>query len=452
MSLVPLAPQPPRVIVMNASGKLSDTVKVSLDKPVQFYAETKFGMSYEFLAVPRKINVIDMVQSTQPNKVNMILTGDEPLSKAQLLNKLVINEFYEMIGWQQTIGDLRKFWKVELDEKDPYVMVGGSGGGAFKQALVIKKLPTEDLRPIMNERTLNETYIDGAKVFGKKRADLKLSSKQNSVAESSDDPTEFTWKFGTRKRGDMNRSYLNVSDGKNTFRAYHEMYKGYPRELSTRLSGIIGTENNFILQGEIAFNYWFEDLFGWTNYYLSRQRWGISAKTFQMLSNLKLANEKNTVSYEKPVKSTTIDLKYRLEPGLWGRDESWGFIGGYQELSYDIFSPKMAGVGMFWARSMPKVFDDIANHFPFMNYPKWVDMEFISYVTNFTQDFTVNGVKTFALNFHGQVMWTKAFFGEAGFGMKSYDVSSATKDPITHVQPHFSFLSIYGTAGIGFKF
>jgi hypothetical protein len=122
---------------------------------------------------------------------------------------------------------------------------------------------------------------------------------------------------------------------------------------------------------------------------------------------------------------------------------------------------------------MPKVFDNIFNWFPFMKYPKWVDMEFIYYFATNAANQTLEGSEisefdrtlgnmltgqggaNWALNFHGQVMWSKTIFGEAGFGIKGYSVrwdkpggTSADRDR----RRRFDLTSIYGTAGIGIKF
>ena len=198
---------------------------------------------------------------------------------------------------------------------------------------------------------------------------------------------------------------------------------------------------------ELAFNYWFEDLLGWNNYWLGRQRWGVSLKAFQSLSTIKISNKNSALT------SYTGEIKYRLDPGLWGRDESWGLITGYQKVGYDYFQSDMVGPGFFWARSMPQIFDKIFNLFPYMNYPKWVDLEFIYYVLSLAPDtqLGLGGAGNWSLNFHGQILFTEQFFGEAGFGIKQYDYSHSFNSPRIRDQ-NFTFTSFYGTVGLGYKF
>jgi len=83
-----------------------------------------------------------------------------------------------------------------------------------------------------------------------------------------------------------------------------------------------------------------------------------------------------------------------------------------------------------------------------MRYPKWVDMEFIYYGASLDSSKQLNF--NFALNFHGQVLWKKNFFGEAGFGLKRY----AFVDKINPYQADLGYQLnvLYGTVGLGIKF
>jgi hypothetical protein len=446
---VPLTEAPPRVIVFNESGKLKNEIPVELGKPVQFYAELKSGMSYEFVSAPRATNLVDMVQDSSGKFAWLTLETEEPpVASAMLLNKMKTPEWVEWIGWQQTIGDFRKLWRTKVSLNDTFILVPGESGGVFRQNFKITKLPREESRPYTETHSLTSTYIDGAPIRGRKPAHVHLSSKQNSV-EVKEDKETFTWKFGASQRNQFNRSYLMVQDGNDTFQAYHEVFKGYPRELSARLSGILGSgEDNqvsMIFVGELAFNYWFEDFFGWTNYY-TRQRLGLSAKAFRTLTEFKLK------PFSGNLNSETVDLKYRFNPGLWAREESWGVMSGYQHVSYDFFDAQFLGVGFFWARSMPKVFDEMASWLPFLNYPKWVDFDFVYYMSSLDPNVGLapKGIGNWSLNFHGQLMFTEKFFVEAGFGLKQYDFSQ--KDPADRRTKAMNFTSSYGTVGCGFRF
>ena len=145
-----------------------------------------------------------------------------------------------------------------------------------------------------------------------------MSSTQNSSAIDDEKTNEFIWKFGAKDRGDYDRSYLLVDDGKNSFRAYREIFHGYPGEISARLTAILTSGGYTLFLGELAGSYWFESLLGWNDYYLARQRWGVSLKYFQSLNTL------TTGSITDTLQSSTGLIKYRVSPGLWSRDETWG--------------------------------------------------------------------------------------------------------------------------------
>lgn len=452
VSILPLAQAlaPPRVIALNRSAPLRQSLAVTYGKPVQFYAETADGLSYEFFSTPKKLNVVEMTEEGEEQSVNLVAEGATPIAPYDVLRDKEFSELTEFFGWEQTIGDFRVFWRTKLERSSPMILIQGEGGGAFLQRFVITKLPREALRPYLDRRTVRGTYVDGVKMFGKKPANMKLSSKQNSVSVDRDTPTEFTWRFGATERGKINKSYITVQSGQETFKAYTDVYKGYPRDVSIRLTGVAGSSGNYLLISELAANYWFEDIFGWTQYHLARQRWGVSAKVFRSMTDLKISDYSGTLS------TNTADLKYRVNPGLWGRDETWGAQLSYQQVDFNIFQGKMVGAGVFWARSMPKVFDDIFNLFPWLRYPKWVDFEFIYYASAMNKEISLRGPQdggagNWALNFHGQVMWTDEFFGEAGFGIKNYDFIR-NFDSGTVRRLGFSFASLYGTAGIGYRF
>ena len=104
----------------------------------------------------------------------------------------------------------------------------------------------------------------------------------------------------------------------------------------------------------------------------------------------------------------------------------------------------MPGAPGTLARSMPRVFDSLLNCIPFMNYPKWVDMDLVLFPTSMDPQYQLKS--NFELNFHGKIKWTPALFGEAGFGIKNYSFKLADNDL------DVDFYSFYGTAGLGLSF
>ncbi|MCE3010362.1 MAG: hypothetical protein LW875_07100 [Proteobacteria bacterium] len=447
-------PLPARVILQNEDRSLKGIYEITDKKePVQFYAELSNGMSFEFFSEVPNFRLVEIVRLKKgSDQMTLVGEGDVPVQSHRIVQQPQDGRIEEFFRWQATIGDQRTFWETTISDARPFVFLRGQGGGFFIQEFQIEKVPSEEIRPYLHDRALRSTYGDGAKIFGVKPP-VEISTESNEMKLESSLP-EFTWYYGAKKRGVYNYATVKVQDQSETYLGYHEVFKGYPRELSARLSGVAGS-GGLVFQGESAFNYWIEDLLGWTNYYFSRHRWGWSYKYFQSVTPLTFSSRQGTL------RSSTFDLKYRFSPGLWGRDESWGAMLSYQEIQFNVFEPKMLGAGIFWARSMPKLFDDAMNLLPILRYPKWVDLEFVYYLESLHRDhFLLNpgtqragftGVGNWALNFHGKVAWSERFFGEAGFGIRQLDFlrERANENPR---RLRFQYSSFYGTVGLGVNF
>jgi len=429
----------PRVLVQSEEAPLKNSLPVAHDMPTSFFAELAAGESYEFVAVPNKLNLMDITTTGKPQVLRIVAYDTRPTTRSVVLNPDQYSALTRAIGFESTIGDPRKFWAAAIKRNDPKIYLPGQGGGVFKQRFELSEIPRAQSRAFLHHRTPTGTYVDGIELSGRKQPAAGISSEQNSVKVDKKDPAHFVWNFKATERGQINRSYLNVElDGK-LYKSFYEIYKGFPRELSGRFTGVQAA-SGFIVMGEVAYNHWFEDIFGWTNYWVSRQRWGVSLRYFQSFNQLQVDDDGGTA----PLSVMNGDIKYRLTPGLWGRDESVGLMMSYQNVSFGDLKAPMTGVGGFWARSMPKVFDDLFNLLPLFRYPKWVDVEFIYYMNSMDSNVTLNS--SMSLNFHGKVLWSQRLFGEAGFGIKRYAFSDQELSQKAELN------TFYGTFGVGLNF
>jgi hypothetical protein len=432
-------PVEPRVLVQSEVAPLKNSLPVAVELPTSFYAELAGGESYEFIAVPSKLELMDIADTNKPGLLRIVGYDTRPVGKSIILNPDQYSTFTKSFGFEATIGDPRKFWASAIRQDDPKIFMPGQGGGIFKQRFDLAEVPRKQARVYLHRRTPTGTYIDGIELEGRKQTVVAITSTENRVEVDRKDPAYFTWDFKARERGEINRSYLTVDlDGKK-YRSYYEIYKGFPRELSGRFTAV-QAQSTFLILGEVAYNQWFEELLGWDNYWVGRQRWGIAGKYFKSMNNLKV----NTAGDTAPLNVLTVDAKYRLSPGLWGRDETIGPLASYQSVVFGELKAPMLGVGAFWARSMPRVFDEIINYVPGMKYPKWVDMEFIYYVSSMKSDIKLD--KSLSLNFHGKVLWSQRVFGEAGFGLKRYAYIDETLNQKAELN------TFYGTVGLGLNF
>ncbi|WP_413557562.1 hypothetical protein [Bdellovibrio sp. HCB209] len=429
----------PRVLMNNEETLLRQSAPAPAEGPTSFFAELATGESYEFMVEPSKLQLMDIADTARPGLLRIVGYDTRPIGRSVVLNPDQYLKITKLIGFEATIGDARKFWAAPLRTDDAKIYLPGQGGGIFKQRFELSVIPRRQSRLYLHQDTPTGTYNDNIKLFGRKIKEVSVNTDQNSVSVEKNEPNEFLWRFKATERGEINRSYLNVEYEGQTYRSYFEIYKGYPRELSARLS-VAKSSADFVFMGEMAYNQWFEDLFTWTNYWVSRQRWGISAKYFRSFNEIKVSTAGRTA----PLDVLTVDLKYRFVPGLWNRDETVGMMASYQNVNFGVLTAPMVGGGLFWARSMPKMIDDIFNILPLFRYPKWVDVEFIYYTQS--MDSKINLNSSMSLNFHGKVLWTQSLFGEAGFGIKRY----AFVD--TELNQKADLNTFYGTVGMGLSF
>lgn len=445
----------PVVLINDKAVTLKGTaIFLENDIPIKFAAMLKSGTYFEFVSNPKEIRVVDIVKDEANKRINIIGYGDSPMGQ--------INEsFYaDSVHWgflnfMPTIGDLRKFWRASVDHHTPYLYLKGVGGAPFRQTFEFDDLPSTKARVVLSEKTTKSTYSSSVWVSGTADASVKLSADGAEVRANENDndvgegKQSFEWDFPAPEKGTYNKGILNVQEGQKKWKAEYEIYRGYPAEIGGRFSGVITSDFKLIVMTEIAGQYWFESLLGWDNYLLGHQRWGLAVKYFEEFAG--------TDSSLLKFAAGTADLKYRLSPGIWGRDPTVGLMASFLNFDYGfkdeigtvMFHVPVAGGGVFWARSMPKIFDDLFNIIPFLRYPKWVDWEFIYYPMTFREGQASRFM--FAMNFHGKVQWTQNFFGEAGFGLKNYsfeDVHFA--DPNKQLAPQV--VIAFGTVGLGFNF
>jgi hypothetical protein len=432
---------PPRVLLQSQSAALKQSVPVARDMPTAFFAELASGESYEFIAIPNKLNLMDLTELDRPGEFRIVAWGTRPTMPSKVLNPEMYSPLTRAIGFQATVGDMRKFWEVVIGNEDPTLYLPGQGGGIFSQRFELSEIPRSATRPYLDIQTPPGTYEDGVKLYGKKIPEAKITSLENSIEVDEKDPNYFLWRFKAVNRGEINRSYLSMEYQGKEYKYFYELYKGFPREVSLRLSGLLQPSGESVFLGEVAYNQWFENFMGVMGRRLGRQRWGLSTKYFKTLTKLTV---NSSTGKKADMAVVNVDLKYRFVPGLWCREETLGLMLDYQSFAFDQMSVPMLGAGAFWARSMPKVFDDIFNLLPMMKYPKWVDMEFIYYPVSLASQVTLQ--TNFALNFHGKVLWTKSWFGEAGFGLKRYAIVDS------HLQQKAALNTFYGTIGLGLSF
>jgi hypothetical protein len=434
----------PRVIVLNEeTKKLKGQAEVAPGAPAQFLATLKTGATFEFLSEVQALELKDIVESEKKDFVSLKGKMPAPLqSDVKILPGMEYGKVTKALGFQKSIAEPADLWQADVPAKNAKLLVPGSAGGVFSYNLIIKSYPKIKDRLYVSDDVWDGTYKAQDKVLVRVPEQSEIEGLVALKSKSPESANLREWSFAADKKFEMNSAKLIVKDGQESHQAYLDIYRGSAGEASLRLSGIASSAGGTSILGEGHLSYWFNDLWTWQNYWLSKQRWGVSAKYFTGLTALPAEAEDGTTS-DVDLSSLQVDLRYRFNPGLWERDETVGAILGYENLTIgDDQIPKL-GAGLFWARSMPKAFDRLLNKISFLNYPKFVDMEFVKYFSSLDSDIDLGA--DFFVNFHGKVLWTSRFFGEAGFGVKSYAFTKADNSGA-------ELAAFYATLGVGYNF
>lgn len=430
-----------KVFINQKESKPEGTLELQPGKDIRFLALTNKGYSVEFFSQPHPLLLTDFFFDGSQKWIYLIGHTNPPtFPETKLFPAIDPKSLIATLRWTPTIGNLRTYWATLVPIEKTQLVVPGRGGGLFLYNLEIPSAPSFDSR-IQLEDPLKSTYSSKPVVKGSSKKSVNLSALPPGKLKTSKKSENFLWQMSFPIQGAEQENGLVIKEKEQSFQAYYSIYRGYSGEFSLRLAGVVSAALQINLLGEAAYNQWFESLFGWDNDYLSRQRWGISLRHF---APLKSFTPQGSTATPITLRLTTFDLKYRLSPGLWERDESWGLILGAEDVVINNIHGAFGGGGFFWARSMPEIFDVIFNWFPYMNYPKWVDMEMIYYLAPLSATVAPGTTPTYAVNFHGKVLWKKFFFGEAGFGLKAYHYKVEKQS--------VRLQALYGTAGLGFNF
>lgn len=432
-----------KIIFEDKELPLKGTIPVTADQNIKVFLSSSNEYSIELNIKPKPFYLLDFFQSKDTNEVVLVGHTQLPLS-----DNIKILDFNNKSVWLKEVGwlphyedDNKTYWSLRLPKGNSNLNFTSLGGGDLNYEFQFTKVPQESKRVGIDATTIKGTYVAESKIYGVAPLGTEVKTKDNSAKVINEVNGRFVWNFKTPRSGEEYTNSLLLKDGPDNWNAYYSIYRGYSNEFSFRLASTVTTALQVNLLAEMAYNHWFEKFLSSESSLWSIQRWGLSFKVFHPMKTFVL-KDKNLVA--PTLSLSTLDLKYRLTPGLWERDESWGFILGEENIELNKMKANLLGTGFFWARSMPKFFDDLMNYLPFMSYPKWVDLDFIYYPSSLTPHI-VPGTN-YTLNFHGKILWTKGIFGEAGFGYKAYDIGDKTLDKRNW------FRTFYGTVGLGMNF
>ena len=351
----------PRVIINSENSSLKDEIEISDKKEISFFSELESGITIEFVTRPPNWKLQEIVYDQEKNKLLITGHSDLPAETFTYWKEKTVPRYIRILGLENTIYDTRIFTTIEKSLGDTFIDIQGEDGGIFRLDLDIKEYAILTDRVWTDSRTIKGTYNSSPPIKIKSaKKPITSDSKDLDKIQTTKEQNAYKWFVSSPKKAEFNKDYFILEDenGKKHHVVY-DLYRAYQNELSARLTGILGSLGSYTILGEMAYNVWFDSVFGWRNYHLAEQRWGLSLRGSQSLTKVTV----DTLS--ENLTNISADLKYRFEPGLWARDESFGAILGFQRATYGTFDANMLGVGFFWARSMPKVFDDFFNKLKF---------------------------------------------------------------------------------------
>lgn len=448
--LDPLSNAEPNVMIAGQSLGVRGFANFPGKKPIQFLATFSTGATIGFTLVIPQLKMLDVVWKAdqKSGKELLVFTGQGAKPIGQVKELVVpMDHFWSATG----LGD-EIIWQTNILKSSPLLRVLAPFNIPFTYIVQFTDLPDETDRLYISSRTGAGTYSSSPKIYGLIPSQAKLASKEKRVRRKS--AKEFQWYFNSPNKGERNKARISLfktEDGKEKeWVAHYQLYRGYPFQAALRLTGL-GTEQfSTAIVGEGSITYFPENLL-LDSYLLDYHRWGFSARYFRTITPLKILDENDAVIEVNPFTTYNLDARYNLRPGLWNRDELFGPMISFTSIKILDYEASIAGVGFFWARTMPLVFDKLFNLFPLMNYPKYLDVELIYYPKPVNS--LVESAATYYLNFAGRIFWTKRFFGEAGFGYKRFNFVMNDAHTTQDGKPNMLDFGIgYGTAGLGLTF
>lgn len=412
----------------------SGIINSQFGQPVHIRISFADGSFIDVVTTPADMKLLDVVATANGNGILFTGHGEKPLGKVKILSSPVTH-FWAPTGIAQ-----ERIWQVEIPRDVPVVRILGQFNLPFNMLFTYERLPREEDRVYIEQTRSSGTYSSQPLIRGYSAQNLNVASQQSSATKT--ERNHFEWTFAAPNKGKENRSTLLVvaKNEANSWVAHHRLYRSYPYEMSGRLTGIASADGSLILLGEVSAAAYFESLGFTQNAYLSKQHWGLAGRYFKSLTSIQSESGLQVAD----LSAMNLDLKYNILPGLWQYDELVGVIASVQKINIAGLSQMTVGLGAYWARTMPKIFDDLFNYLPTMKHKKYVDMELVYYPMSLTDGYTAGS--TFNLNFHGRVFWSERFYGEAGFGIRRYEFSIPTR------RVNVALSALYGTAGIGFVF
>ena len=349
--------------------------------------------------------------------------GAEPYSLADL-------------SFAPEIDKSRPAWKIELPyEKNRPTEIQAKSESDLTYGFEVRvpQAPSPELAPRISlvdrdgsyERTWSSSIRWGA--------EAELISHDGQILDH-------IWSMDLPDKSKEQRARIRLKDDRGEWLYKIDLYRAPPTELSARASVLSGASLKVLPLVDFGLMHWTPQVFGSSNSWLSRNRWGVVGRLTTTIGSQELQNK---IKIDQ-LTSANLELRYNLRSGLWNRSEVYGLIGAAQFLEFNTSKIETQGLGVYWARMMPRPIARMFEWVPVFQYPKYVDMDFVYFMNTTTPRVRLG--TNWALNFHGKVFWSNQFYGDAGFGVRSFGFRDERNLKFVELS------TLFATMGLGLTF
>lgn len=296
-------------------------------------AFTKNGAQLEIETRKKDVDFKDVFNSEDGTSLVFTATGAEPVdpSKVKKINS--------------------EEWQISVPKTKPVVYLKGEGDIPMRQEFFIKgDLPSDKNKIYLSENSKNKTYSHNMEIFGKLPDGFSATSTEANSKLLTSKNGNFKWVWSNLNSNKKNRRYLTVKNADQKWTAGYDVEQVTPAEIYI---GLNTYTSNQAINANLGFNWWFENFLS-INSEATYLHWGASLKRAQHLS---------TKTGEPKLDITQVELLYRLNPGFYMQDETWGLNLPIGMISTDSNSIQTFGIGAFWHKKAPTSLSKYASWF-----------------------------------------------------------------------------------------
>jgi len=387
------------------SVALSGAILLVNESPIQgeFYFE-KIQKLIRVLLKRPAVNIVD-------------ISVEKEQWKALLQNQS--QTFSDLTLFDYTFPYRERIFNAQINTENNELVLRGFLG--IQYALLLEA-PDANQKKFFSVRPQVKTNRDLITYSDKLKIDVYVPEENNPYKSE-------TWELTNLEKNKWTEIVLDYGDSKVSLYALR-----MPSfEASGRLSVIKpGNEGVFLPNFELAMLGFHENFFSDHFDHFFTHRFGWRLRTFDSIGEI-------NPLYRLGL--TQGEFRILLRKAVWNIEETFGLLGAVYHFNYANTVATSPGIGFFWGRSMPNIFDQLIRWIPWFKYPKYTDLDF-TYIPPHHHKAAGNLV----LNFHGKMFFPNNVFFEGGLSYYQFSTYNTSIKQTTTLQV------FVGTVGLGYMF